>query len=35
MNKQEASLPSDWMSIARKDWNRIFNMLGTNFYEII
>lgn len=27
MNKMEASLPSDWMIIARKDWNRIHQML--------
>ncbi|MDP2841808.1 MAG: HEPN domain-containing protein [Candidatus Methanoperedens sp.] len=29
----EASLPSDWMSIARKDWNRMHHMLDYDDVE--
>jgi len=33
MNKMEASLPSDWLIIARKDWNRIHHMLEYDDFE--
>jgi hypothetical protein len=33
MNKQEGSLPSEWISIARKDWKRIHRMLQYGDFE--
>lgn len=33
MNKQQDSLPPDWIGIARKDWNRIHRMLEDDDVE--
>jgi len=33
MNKKEDLLPSEWISIARKDWNRVYQMLQYDDYE--
>lgn len=33
MKRKEGNLPSEWIIIARKDWNRVYQMLQYEDYE--